>query len=559
MGAKTSHPVAEPFTHKVEERIGKIPVNGRYHRLPNRLEDHYDVCDVALGSGLNGVVRLAHAKGAENSPDFAVKSLKIKDVDPVQLANFQSEVNVFLGMDHPHVARLFDVYETEDRLYLVMECLEGGELFERVINSDKRQFKESDAAEAVRQMLLAINYLHSHGIVHRDLKLENFLYDFKIGDHLKLIDFGFSKVWDQNSKMQATCGTLSYVAPEVLTKSYTSQCDLWSLGVISFILLSGYMPFAGDEKTQIQKILKGKYTLKPEKWCTISCEARSFVEALLRVNPRERLTAEGALAHPWIEKRFEMVTKEVDESIVDSLRAFGQASRFRRCCLEMMAWSLSNKERAEVREYFVSMDTSKQGTITLGELKQVMVGKFDIPEGETKRVFEALDSNRDETIHYSDFLAAMVSTRIKLHSDLLRSAFRKFDLDNSGFITPENLRGILGETVDGENVECLMKEADLLNDGRISYPEFVAYLSNTPLDAHVDSAEKVIQTQLERKVSRSFTLRRGAFMKMKLKEPGSEKASPYGSERSPRKQPSGLQKLSSGIRMGIPKECCVVQ
>lgn len=128
-------------------------------------------------------------------------------------------------MDHPHVASLTDVYESEDQLYLVMECMLGGELFDRVVK--RKRFTEKDAAKAVYQMLLAVNYIHSHDVVHRDIKLENFLYEAQDSDHLKLIDFGFSKIWQPNTTMAVSCGTLAYVAPEVLEKSYTSQCDLW--------------------------------------------------------------------------------------------------------------------------------------------------------------------------------------------------------------------------------------------------------------------------------------------------------------------------------------------
>merc|ERR1719265_396241 len=112
-------------------------------------------------------------------------------------------------------------------MHLVMECMEGGELFDRV--AELKRFGERNAADALWQMLLALNYIHSHDIVHRDLKLENFLYDKKGSTHLKLIDFGFSKIWESNIKMKMSCGPLSYVAQEVLRKAYTSQCDLWSL------------------------------------------------------------------------------------------------------------------------------------------------------------------------------------------------------------------------------------------------------------------------------------------------------------------------------------------
>lgn len=477
----------------VAERTGHLSFSSRYHKLPQRIEDDYKIEEKVLGSGYNGVVRLAHSKGTENQ-QYAVKAFKLSNITAEKRAQLDSEVAVFLEMDHPHVARLFDVYETNSFMHLIMECLEGGELFDRV--TERKRFSEHDAAEAARQMLLAVNYLHTNGIVHRDLKLENFLFDRNDSDHLKLIDFGFSKVWDPNVKMHVSCGTLSYVAPEVLERNYGMQCDLWSLGVIAFILIAGYMPFSGSEEVQTKNIMLGKYTMKKERWANISKDATDFVQRLLHVNPDIRLTADAALDHPWIVKRQEKSGVTIDASIVEGLRQFGQASKFRRACLEMMAWSLSNDERAKVREYFVAMDTNKQGTITLQELKQVMIDMFQISDQETHQVFEAMDSNQDDTIHYSDFLAAMMNTHIAMHTDLLRSAFRRFDTDNSGFITVENLREVLGEN---EQVENMLAEADLLKDNRISYAEFVAFVRGTPLCEIDEVATKVIDGEMARR------------------------------------------------------------
>jgi len=484
------------ISQRLEARVGKIPLSGRYHRSPRNMEDDYTVIDKALGSGYNGVVRLAQNKDNPNGQKYAVKAFKLTGIPRDKKAQLESEVEIFLCMDHPHITRLYDVYETEEMLYLIMECCEGGELFDRI--AEVKRFSEKDAAEAVWQMLLAINYIHSHGVVHRDLKLENFLYDSKDSAHLKLIDFGFSKMWDPNVKMHASCGTLAYVAPEVLEKSYTSQCDMWSLGIIMFILISGYMPFSGNQATQTKNIKEGNFLMKPDRWDTVCEGAKDFVMSLLRVDPLRRLTAEQALDHPWIKERHEQ-EGDVDIQVVDALRQFGQASKFRRCCMEMMAWSLSNDERAKVEKYFEAMDVNHHGTITLQELKQVLEDKFHVPENETRQIFDALDSNHDEEIHYSDFLAAMINTRIALHDDILKQTFKRFDTDNSGYITVENLREVLGNTFEGEKVEALVAEADRAKDGRISYPGFVAYLRGDPTDDHGVAAGQIIDTELERR------------------------------------------------------------
>jgi calcium-dependent protein kinase len=459
----------------VEARMGKIPSSGRYH-CQRALEDDYIMSQSILGDGYNGEVRMATSV---SQPDlkFAVKSLQVTTLDKDKRENLEAEVENYLSMDHPHIARLCDVYETRHQLHMVMECLEGGEVFDRL--TAKKRFSEEEAIDALRQMLLALNYIHSHGIVHRDIKLENFVYDKKDSSHLKLIDFGFSKMWNpaEQQPMNKSLGTLSYVAPEVLNKCYTSQCDLWSLGVIGFILLSGYLPFSGTDAAQKRNIRKGNFAMEVDKWDNISEGAKDFIFKLLEVNPSKRLTARTALEHPWITKSCSAVPQDIDIKVIEALREFGRVSKFRRCCMEMLAWSLSNEERAQVRGYFLRLDADHSGGITLSELEDVMIDKFHAADKlETLHVFEALDYNHDQEIHYSDFLAAMVDSQINLNEQHLDAAFRRFDADRTGYISLENLRAVLGSQVDGEKVEVFMKDVNESKNGRISFSEFSSYL-----------------------------------------------------------------------------------
>jgi calcium-dependent protein kinase len=313
-------------------------------------------------------------------------------------------------------------------------------------------------------------------MVHRDIKLENWLYESKTTDHLKLIDFGFSKVWDVNTMMHMSCGTLSYVAPEVLHKKYTSQCDMWSLGVVIFILLAGYMPFSGPDEKQVRCIKEGKFTWKEEKWSIISKHGREFVEKLMTVNPEQRLTAVLALEHPWIANRQEVTHNELSDDNVRAMIAFSQESKFRRQCMLAMAWSLSNEERAKLRSAFMAMDKENHGTITLPQFKQCVEEHFHLPDDQVKKVFESLDAAHNGEIQYTEFLAAMVSSRIHLYDSFLQTAFKRFDTDASGFVTLANLKEVLGDTVSAADLNTIMNEVDENHDGKISFQEFTDYV-----------------------------------------------------------------------------------
>eukprot|EP00444_Apocalathium_aciculiferum_P004401 CAMPEP_0183396352 /NCGR_PEP_ID=MMETSP0370-20130417/9957_1 /TAXON_ID=268820 /ORGANISM="Peridinium aciculiferum, Strain PAER-2" /LENGTH=534 /DNA_ID=CAMNT_0025577127 /DNA_START=10 /DNA_END=1614 /DNA_ORIENTATION=- len=484
-------------TARAEDRIGVIGVKGRYHNLPHHLKDDYDVQKKALGTGYSGAVLLATSKST--GAKYAVKAFKLHGVPRDKKQELVSECEIFLSMDHPHVARLVDVYEDPDELSLVMECMEGGELFDRV--TQRKVFSEKDAADASYQMLLAVNYVHSCGIVHRDLKLENFLYEKKDSDFLKLIDFGFSRVWDKNTKMELSCGTLSYVAPEVLNKSYTSQCDIWSFGVIVFILLVGYMPFSGSsERQQIANIRAGKYTWREDRWKNVSQSGRDFVQKVLVVDASKRLTAEGCLHHPWIlerktQKRGKSPRESFDSSHAMALSSFARESKFRRAVMQLMAWSLTAEERAEVRDAFLELDKDHTGDISLIELRRVLEDKFHLSEGDAGMVFSALDGNSDGTINYSEFLAAMVSSRLKLHDELLKATFRRFDATRTGYITSEDFKTVLGANFP---VKDIMEQVDANSDGKISYEEFLAYLRNTEDNEQLEGATAVIDSEIQR-------------------------------------------------------------
>lgn len=205
------------------------------------------------------------------------------------------------------------------------------------------------------------------------------------------------------------------------------------------------------------------------------------MKRLLRVDCRKRLTAQGALSHPFIANKHFERRLEVDSTVLGALCHFGQQAKFRRCCLFIMAWSLSEEERAEVENAFLAIDTHHTGRLSYEELREIMVEQYHMPEDSARTAFRALSVHSDGDIHFSDFLAAMVSSRIALHNDLLHDCFNKFDLDGSGYLTTEHLRKVLGETFDGTQTKTMLQDVGTLHPDRMTWHEFAAYMQGRPL------------------------------------------------------------------------------
>jgi calcium-dependent protein kinase len=473
-----------------ESRVGRISVRGRYHGSKRAISDDYVVTDEILGKGCSGPIHLATSI-CDSKRRFAVKSFNLATLKRIERDHLKGELATFLCMDHPHVGRLVDIYENEQTVKLVMECIDGGELFTRI--TARKQFVESEAADAMRQILLAVNYLHSHSIVHRDLKLENFLYDAKDSNHLKLIDFGFSKFFHHQGRLRSTCGTLAYVAPEVLNENYGSQCDLWSVGVIAFVLLSGTMPFYGTREKKVDNIIRGDYQMKPEVWNSLSCKSKSFVQGLLCSDPKIRLDAKRALAHPWIkEHRGDNAPTPPPPHVIDALSSWKSAPKLQRACLTLMAWSLSQEEHAKFRDYFLALDIDHDGAICWEELRRVM-DKRRIKTSKVDEVFRSFSSssNNDE-INYSEFAAALMSNQVvEIQDDHLRATFRKFDKSNSGYISGKDFSSVVGFEYDGTKSSDLLLEADTLEqDGRVDFHEFVQYVRSCSSRSSGSSGEQ---------------------------------------------------------------------
>ncbi|XP_075014898.1 calcium/calmodulin-dependent protein kinase type 1 isoform X1 [Calonectris borealis] len=279
---------------------GTMPLGQDGPSWKKRTEDIrriYDFREI-LGTGAFSEVVLAEEKATRKL--VAIKCIAKKALEGKE-TSIENEIAVLHKIKHPNIVALDDIYESGTHLYLIMQLVSGGELFDRIV--EKGFYTERDASALIRQILDAVKYLHDMGIVHRDLKPENLLY-YSLEEDSKIMisDFGLSKIEGCGSVMSTACGTPGYVAPEVLAqKPYSKAVDCWSIGVIAYILLCGYPPFYDENDAKLfEQILRAEYEFDSPYWDDISDSAKDFIQHLMEKDPSKRFTCEQALQHPWI-------------------------------------------------------------------------------------------------------------------------------------------------------------------------------------------------------------------------------------------------------------------
>merc|ERR1712113_220781 len=269
-------------------------------------------------------------------------------------------------MDHPNIIKLYETFEDHRNIYLVMELCTGGELFDRIIEAG--HFTEVQAAILVQQIIRAIFYMHENHVCHRDLKPENFLFQSKDAiekPSLKIIDFGLSCKFDQNQVLTTKAGTPYYVAPQVLGGKYDQLSDLWSVGVIMYVMLCGYPPFFGETDAEVlSKVRLGNFSFNAADWKNVSEDAKNLIRMLLKMNPRDRYTAEQALNHDWIKNKAPKATDSpLRETFVENLRGFRKHDKFKKAALNVIAQQLEEKQIDDLRKVFTTLDKNGDGLL----------------------------------------------------------------------------------------------------------------------------------------------------------------------------------------------------
>ncbi|MCD9645866.1 Mitogen-activated protein kinase cpk1 [Datura stramonium] len=431
-----------------------------------------------LGQGQFGTTFLCTEKATGKR--YACKSIaKRKLLTDDDVEDVRREVQIMHHLaEHPHVISIKGAYEDAVAVHVVMEYCAGGELFDRIIQ--RGHYTERKAAELTRTIVGVVEACHSLGVMHRDLKPENFLFvDQKEESLLKTIDFGLSIFFKPGDKFTDVVGSPYYVAPEVLRKRYGPEADVWSAGVIIYILLSGVPPFwAENEQGIFEQVLHGDLDFTSDPWPSISEGAKDLMRRMLVRDPRKRLTAHEVLCHPWVQVDGVAPDKPLDSAVLSRMKQFSAMNKLKKMALRVIAESLSEEEIAGLKEMFRMIDTDNSGQITFEELKDGLK-RFgsNLKESEIYDLMQAADVDNSGTIDYGEFIAATLHLNKIEREDHLFAAFSYFDKDGSGYITADELQHACEEFGIGDvRMEEMIREADQDNDGRIDYNEFVAMM-----------------------------------------------------------------------------------
>ncbi|KAJ1448814.1 kinase-like domain-containing protein [Pelagophyceae sp. CCMP2097] len=443
----------------------------------------------AAAAGGAEALKLSHSRGALR--DLAESEfLKEGDID----AALAAEIEILTNMHHPHIIELIDVFDDAagDAVHIVMPLCQGGELFDRLANG----FSEVDAAVLTQQMLSAIEYLHSQHIVHRDLKPENFMFMSTDDDSdLVLIDFGISTFFHNGKPLDTALGTVFYTAPEVFDGAYDERCDVWSIGIICFMLLVGHAPFE-DAKGREYRIVHQIQTKAPKfdakEWAGVSKSAVDFVTSLLQKDPALRPSARSAASDVWFAVENVSALAAYGCDMLSRLGQFKQMNAMKKVAHQIIATELTEAEIGHLQQQFRLLDADGDGVITANELL-LAVQTLDLLKDQVPMVQVLVDSlksrgdatlNVDLDIDIDEFIAATFSHNSMLKHDNLKNAYDTFDVTGGGGISLGDLEHIFGSKRHAQEVFDVV---DTNGDGKISFDEFRDMMGLSPEGTMHDS------------------------------------------------------------------------
>lgn len=437
------------------------------------------IIEQELGSGAFGsVYKVVHkATGIER----AMKKINKKNA-AMSDASILNEIEMLKKLDHINLVKVYEFYASKTEYHIITEYCAKGELFDKI--KEIKHFEEKQASYIIYQLLSAMHFCHTSNIIHRDLKPENILIENNLGDNfydIKVIDFGTAKIFNPGQDEKLKIGSAYYMAPEVLNKKYNEKCDLWSVGVIMYILLSGVPPFYGDKDEDIYKsIKKGEYDLDCSPFNRYSKSCKDLIKKLIEMNPNKRLSAEQALKHDWFnktgikEKLFSTAKKNI-KKMLSQLCNYKPNYKLQQVAIAFIVHNISQSDEVKrIFNAFQLIDENGDGRITKEELTKGLKEydpTIENPEEYVEKIFNSIDTDNNGFLEFEEFARVIIDKKQLLTDDIIKYAFSFFDKDKSGEITVEELYEIFGSK-NADKIKQLVDEVDTDKNGKIDFNEF---------------------------------------------------------------------------------------
>ena len=477
----------------------KVLIKNLITRIESKLEDNYKILSKLGKGGFGSVYKVQSYKTSKICAMKVVRIQCIKFQDDEQ--KFLKEIEVLCKLEHPNIIKIYEYFMDDVNYYLITEYVSGGELYEFILNDET--FSEHKAKSIMKQLFLALNYLHVNNVVHRDIKSENILVERTYntqGDEIvtiKLIDFGTCNYIKHKGMLTLKVGSPFYIAPEVLKGNYNNKCDIWSAGILLHILLVGQPPFCGSCREEVyEKIQKAQFDLDEPMYKKVSPEGKDLLKKTLTKNINKRLSAQECLNHSWFLSNTNTLktccSKTLVSSVLKQFISFNAKEKLQQATLAYIVHFIyCNQEINELKTVFKQLDMNNDGKLTVEELKngfKSYYGKI-VSDIEMNQLMEHIDGDADGFISYEEFLRGTVNTKKLLEEKNLLCAFERFDLDGDGKLSKDELIKVLYGS-DIEYIDEILKEIDMNKDGFVNFQEFKRLMNDVLLvDKTVDKNE----------------------------------------------------------------------
>ena len=472
-----------------------------------------------IGKGTFGIVRTGY-RVKEISPHkiYAIKSIDKTKISQKDIDNLEKEIDIISSLDHPNIARFYETFHDERYFHIVTELCRGKEL-SKLLKQKGGKINEKECRIIIMKILHAINYCHSHGIVHCDLKPDNIIFespneeDENENDNilnlldLKLLDFGLSSRIKKNEKLNNTVGTRYFIAPETIRGEYDEKCDVWSIGVILYYILSGKFPFTGNSKNMeiFEKIQKVEPLYNKNIFNGISPNAIDFIKKCLIKNPNERFNAKECLSHPWLEPIFKHIHSEVflKDNLILNFSSYHKCPQLKKLILKYLISTMGHTELGPYKSAFYAFDFKNQGIVTKKDIKKIFnLYNVDISDAQIKNIMSICDDPSKSFLTYSEFICCCINIGEFLTPEKLINTFLFFDMDNNLLIDSNDLKNTLlrcgRDVINHKEIEKILLEATKESDNKININQFInLYKEEIDVKEYVNSIDDILKNNKE--------------------------------------------------------------